>query len=108
MLEDADLEPITLHELIDAQAQDPFCVLKLSELDRATMKSHFSVNDKRLLVRLYPLDVAKQVVVPPCLASLVWLVLSCVSRSYMDFLLILVVPACVLPSVSHSIGLLRP
>jgi hypothetical protein len=49
-LEDAVLEPITLHELIDAQAQDPFCLSKLIELDGATMKRHFAVNDKGLLV----------------------------------------------------------
>jgi RNase H-like domain found in reverse transcriptase len=62
-LEDAVLEPITLHELIDAQSQDPFCLSKLSELDGATMKRHFAVNDKGLLVRLSPLDEAEQVVV---------------------------------------------
>jgi hypothetical protein len=32
-LEDAVLEPITMHELIDAQLQDPFCLSNLSELD---------------------------------------------------------------------------
>jgi hypothetical protein len=68
-LEDAVLEPITLHELIDSQAQDPFCLSKLSELDEATMKFHFAVNDKGLLVRLSPLDDAEQAVVPCCLAS---------------------------------------
>jgi hypothetical protein len=36
-LEDAVLEPITLHELTDAQSQDLFCLSKLSELDGATM-----------------------------------------------------------------------
>jgi hypothetical protein len=67
-LEDAVLEPITLHELIDAQSQDPICLSKLSELDGATMNRHFAVNDKGLLVRLSPLDEAEQVVVPRCLA----------------------------------------
>jgi hypothetical protein len=68
-LEDAVLEPILLHELIDAQAQDLFCLSKLSELDGATMKRHFAVNQKRLLVRLSPLDDAEQVVVLRCLAD---------------------------------------
>jgi RNase H-like domain found in reverse transcriptase len=68
-LEDAVLEPITLHELIDALAQDPFCLSKLSELDGATMKRHIAVNEKGLLVRLSPLDNAEQVVVPRCLAN---------------------------------------
>jgi hypothetical protein len=68
-LEDAVLEPITLHELIDAQAQDPFCLSKLYELDRASMKRQFAVNDKRLLIRLSPLDDAEQVDVFRCLAN---------------------------------------
>jgi Integrase zinc binding domain len=68
-LEDAVLEPITLHELIDAQSQDPFCLSILSELDRATMKRRFAVNDKGLLVRLIPLDEAEQRVVSRCLAN---------------------------------------
>jgi hypothetical protein len=102
-LEDAVLEPITPHELIDAQAQDPFCLSKLSDLDEATMKRHFAVNDKGLLVRLSPLEDSEQVVVP-----VVWLTVSCVSRTYLDMLLILVILACILPSVSHSIGLLWP
>jgi hypothetical protein len=54
-LEDAVLEPTTLHELIYAQAQAPFCLSKLSELDKATMKRHFAMNDKGILVRLSPL-----------------------------------------------------
>jgi hypothetical protein len=101
MLEYAVLEPITLHELIDAQAQDPFCLLKLSELDGATMKRHFAVNDKGLLVRLSPLEDSEQVVVLRCQDNRVRL-------TYPDLLLILVVLACMLPSVSHFIGLLRP
>jgi hypothetical protein len=68
-LTDAVLELITLHELIDSQAQDPFCLSKLSELDGATMKRHFAMNDKGLLVRLSPLDDAEQVVVLRCLAN---------------------------------------
>jgi hypothetical protein len=75
-LEDAVLEPITLHELIDAQRQDPFCLSKLSELDGATMKRHFAVNDKGLLVRLSPLDDDKQVVV-----LVIWLIVCHVSRA---------------------------
>jgi hypothetical protein len=67
-LEDAILNPVTLHELIDAQAQNPFCLSKLSELDGATMKRHFAVNDKGLLVRLSPIDDAEHVVVFRCLA----------------------------------------
>jgi hypothetical protein len=66
-LEDAVLGPITLHELIYAQAQDPFCLSKLSELDGATMKCRFAVNDKGLLVRLSPLDDAEQAVALRCL-----------------------------------------
>jgi Integrase zinc binding domain len=65
----AVLEPITLHELIDAQSQDPFCLSKLSELDGATMMRHLAVNDKGLLVRQSPLDDAEIVVVPRCLAN---------------------------------------
>jgi hypothetical protein len=68
-LEDAVLEPITLHEVIDAQAQDPFCLSKISELDGATINRHFSVNDKGLLVRLSPNDDAEQIVAPRCLAN---------------------------------------
>jgi RNase H-like domain found in reverse transcriptase/Integrase zinc binding domain len=68
-LEDTILEPITLHELIVAQAQDAFCVSKLSELNGAAMKGHFAVSDKGLLVRLSPLDDAEQVIVPRCLAN---------------------------------------
>jgi hypothetical protein len=68
-LEDAVLEPITLHELIDAQSQDPFCLSKISGLDGDTMKRHFAVNDKELLVRLNPLEEDEQVVVPRCLAN---------------------------------------
>jgi RNase H-like domain found in reverse transcriptase/Integrase zinc binding domain len=68
-LEDAVLELITLHELIDAQSQDPFCLSKLSELDGATMKRLFAVNDKGLLVKLSPLDKAEQVLVPRSLAN---------------------------------------
>jgi hypothetical protein len=33
------------------------------------MRRHFAVNDKRLLVRLSPLDDAEQVMVPRCLAN---------------------------------------
>jgi Integrase zinc binding domain/RNase H-like domain found in reverse transcriptase len=66
---DAVLEPITMHEPIDAQSQNPFCFSKLSELYGAIMKRHFVVNDKGLLVRLSPLDEAEQVVVPRCLAN---------------------------------------
>jgi hypothetical protein len=68
-LVEAVLEPITLHELIDAQSQDPLCLSKLSELNGATMKRHFAVNDKGLLIRLSPLDDAEQVVIPRCLAN---------------------------------------
>jgi hypothetical protein len=45
-LEHVILELITLNELIDAQAQDPLCLSKLSELDKAKMKRHFAVNYK--------------------------------------------------------------
>jgi RNase H-like domain found in reverse transcriptase/Integrase zinc binding domain len=69
-LEDSILEPITLYEMIDAQAQDPFCLLKFSELDRA--KNHnFKTNGKGLLVRLSSLDDAEQVMVSPFLANCV-------------------------------------
>jgi hypothetical protein len=59
----AVLEPITLHEMTEAQAQDPFSLSKLSELDGATTKRHIAVIDKGLLVRPSPLDDAEQVVV---------------------------------------------
>jgi Integrase zinc binding domain len=68
-LEDAVLELITLHELIDAQAQDPFCFSKFFESDGATINRHFSMNDKGLLVLLSPLDDAEQAEVPRCLAN---------------------------------------
>jgi hypothetical protein len=68
-LEDAVLELITLHELIDVQSQDPFCFSKLSDLDGATMKRHFAVNEMGLLVRLSPFDEVGQEVVPRCLAN---------------------------------------
>jgi Integrase zinc binding domain len=90
-LRDAVLEPITPHELIDAQAQDPFCLSKLSELNGATMKRHFAVNDKGLLVRMSQLDDAEQAVVPYCLANRV----MC-PGTHLDLLLILVVLACTL------------
>jgi Integrase zinc binding domain/Integrase core domain len=68
-LKDAVLDPITLHELIDAQAQDSFCLSKVFELDGATMKRHFVMNDKDLLVQLSPFDDDEQVLVPRCLAN---------------------------------------
>jgi Integrase zinc binding domain len=68
-LEDTVLEPIKLHGLIDLKAQDPFCLSKLSELDRAMIKRYFAVNYKELLVRLSQFDDAEKVVVPHCLAN---------------------------------------
>jgi hypothetical protein len=55
--------------LFNAQVQDPFCLSKLSELNGATMKRHFAVNEMGLLVRLSPLEVAEQVAIPRCLAN---------------------------------------
>jgi hypothetical protein len=55
-----------LHDLFDAQAQDPFCLSKFFELDRVTTKRHFAGNYKGLLIKLSPLDDAEQIVTPLC------------------------------------------
>jgi hypothetical protein len=70
-LGDALLELIKIHEMINAQAHDPFCLSKFSDLDGATVKGHFAVNDSSLLVRLSPLDDAEKIVVPRCLTNCV-------------------------------------
>jgi hypothetical protein len=46
-LEDSVLEPITLHELIDAQRRDPFRLSTLSELDVTKIKRLFAVSEAR-------------------------------------------------------------
>ena len=64
--EDVDVSPITIEELILAQAEDDLCKRLRRKLERDSTKRYFE-DERGLVVRVSPLDGAKQIVAPESL-----------------------------------------
>ncbi len=63
-----DLEPISAEEYIEAQGADPWCQIMLTKADEG-QGWRFKHDDLGLLVRIAPLDLREQVLVPSALRS---------------------------------------
>ena len=65
-VENIDLSPIRIEELVISQADDSYCQMLKEKVDNDET-SRFDVDDRGLLVRIAPLDDCRQIVVPTTL-----------------------------------------